>query len=213
MKKLYLILAAVVMAAAIIISVVCVSMAGGESAVVGRIPDSGEAVILFLHEMKVGEYEKAMQRVDNYDSLGFEKEGSELIELYKATLRECYDFRLMEQPEQAQQLGRLEDIQRIELTFLDGRLLMSAVSELTAEKAYEYMNDGFLIENDEQAMSFVYEALRECLATPEEYCSTEYFDIAMEYDGERWTLTLGESLVDAMFGYIDSLTATAEEIA
>jgi len=211
MKKLYIFIAVMVMALVVncvIFGVVAVD--DGTALVVGNIPEPSESVTAFFDAVKQGDYDEAMRYVDNYESLGFEEESSELIELYKKTLIESYEIELIDAAEIQQPASELKNIQRVRFTFLDCRLLLAAVSEKTSDAALVYMNDGNVIDSDEKAMEFVYDALKECLQTPEIYCSTEQFDVNLNYDGENWKIVLDDALYDALFGYIGNLSA--EEI-
>lgn len=202
MKKLYVFLAAAVFVIGVGISELCLLTASDDAVVIGALPDAGETVATFFDELKSGEYQAAMERVNNYDSLGFEKEGTELIELYKQTLLECLEVSLS-QPESTEPESRLVKVQGIEMTFLDCRKLMPAVSDSVTDAVMEYMNDGYVIENDEQAMTFVYSALSEDLVSSKQYCTTEHFDLYLYYDGESWRIEISDELARALFGYID----------
>ena len=203
-KSMYIFIALAVMLLSVNLTALAMIAGNNSPVVIGRVPDASETVTAFFDAMKAGDYEAAMEYTDDYESLGFEKEGSELIELYKQTLIESYNITLTDS---AQQESRLEAVQGVDFTFLDCRLLTGAVSEKTAAAAMEYMNDGNVIENDEQAMEFVYDAFRECLAAPEQFYTTEHFEIGLTYDGESWRMDISDSLADAMFGYINSLSA------
>ncbi len=205
MKKKYIIIVCAVMLAGVIAALLGILAGAGAPAVIGSQPDPKETVADFFDNLKTGEFQSAMENIANYDSLGFEKEGSELIELYKQTLLESYDVKITEPAGEVPE-NRLESLQGIEFTHIDCRLLVDAVSQKTSDAALEYMNDGYVIENDEQAMEFVYDALRECLGEPEQYLVTEHFDISLVFDGESWKMIISDELAAALFGYIESLS-------
>lgn len=173
-----------------------------QTMVIGSLPEPGSAVSSFFDEMAEKDYSSALDYIENYDSLGFETLSSDpLIELYKQKIVESYDISL----EGEGAVDGLCAVQKVKITFLDSRKLLNELSETAPEKALDYMYDGNVIENDEQAKSLVYDALEACLENPELYCTTETIDISLRYNTNGWQIIVDDQLVNVLSGYIQSL--------
>ena len=170
---------------------------------IGSLPEPESAVSAFFDEMTENNYDAALGYIENYDSLGFETPSSDpLIELYKQKIAESYDINF----DGDSVSDGLSAVQRVNITFLDGRKILDELSKTAPEKALDYMYDGNVIENDEQAKAIVHNALEECLASPELYYSTETVDINLRYNSNGWQIIVDDSLLNVLFGYIQTLS-------
>lgn len=171
--------------------------------IIGSVPDSDTAITAFFEEMSAKNYELAAEYIENYDSLGFETPSADSsIELYKQKLAESYSVQLVGNSKS----DGLYAYRTVDITFLDSRKLIEDVSAKVSENALEYMYDGNVIESDEQAKAIFYDALEECLESPEIYYTTEAAELKLVYRSRGWQITVDDSLLNILFGYIDSLT-------
>lgn len=208
-KKSVLYALGIAVAAALCL-LICVRCSEGNSLVLGVDHSAqSELVPSFFAQLKAGDHEAAMEYVNNYESLGFERQSTELVELYKQKLVGSYSVKVLSLAPETE--NSLTSSQEIELTFLDSRTLLSAINEKTAVTVNDYLFGGYVIENDEQALEFVYDALYECLETPELYYTTERMTVQTIFDGEKWQIYMDDTLLDAMYGYVGSVSA--EEIS
>lgn len=181
----------------------CFFASGGNPLVLGVDRDAQKNLLpQFFSDIKDGRYGDAMEYVSNYESLGFEKESTELVELYKSSLADSYSVTVID-PDSGEQDG-LTGEQIIEVTFLDGRRLLSAINEKTAVTVNDFLYYGNKLESDEQALSFVYDALNECLMTPNDYLSTERICVATVFENGQWKIVIDDAFLNVLYGYISS---------
>lgn len=195
--------------AAFLILMLLTRCSSGSTLILGIDPAQQKNIVPeFIELIKSGDNDAAMEYVSNYDSFGFERTSTELVELYKQKLTDSYSVRVISVGSEID--STLTSSQVIELTFLDSRLLLPAINEKTAESVNAYLYGGDLIENDDQALEFVYAALYECLDSPELYYTTERLTVQTVFDGEKWQIVADTSFINAMYGYAGSISADTE---
>lgn len=171
--------------------------------IIGKLPEPGEAITSFFDDLSEKKFDSAVKYIENYDSLGFETPSSDsLIELYKQKIVESYTINFSGEI----QTDGLYASQMVDITFLDSRKILDEVSKTAPENALDYMYEGNVIETDEQAKSFVYDAISVCLENPELYYSTETAEIKLKYNNGGWQIIADDSLLNILFGYIQSIS-------
>ena len=202
--------ALLVSVAAVILFVLCFAASKGDALVLGLNREAQKDLFPdFFAELRAGDYDAAMEYVSNYESLGFEKDSTELVELYKTNLLKSYSVSVVDHD--AGEHSGLSGSQVIDLTFLDSRRLLAAINEKTAVAVKDYLFYGNKLESDEQALSFVYTALSECLQTPEAYHNTERLTVQTCYEDGEWKIVIDDVLMNALQGYINDAAAGIED--
>lgn len=199
-------------AAAALVLLLCFRASRCDMLVLGVDRDAQKNIVPeFFSALQEEDYDRAMDFVANYETLGFEKNAGELVEFYRDKLVDSYSVRVIDHD--CADTSGLTGQQLVELTVLDSRLLLAAINEKTAVTVTDFMYHGGQLESADQALSFVYDALYECLETPEDYYSVQQLTIGTEYDGKEWKIVIDDALLNAMSGYINGPFDTAVSAA
>ena len=201
MKKYFLCSLAAISAALILLALMIWAGVSSDTVVIGKLPDPAATAAEFFEALAEGDYTRAMTYVDNYDSLGFETESTELVETFKKALTESYTA---EPVEEGSAVHGLDAVQMLRVTYLDSRALFADAGERASGAAMAYKQITGSIDSDEQAMAFVSDALTECLAQPESYYKTEDIFVWLIFDGSEWKIVIDDELMRIIYGNFGS---------
>lgn len=195
--------ALLVSAAALIALTLCFSFSKGDALVLG-LDRNAQSNLLpeFFSGIKSANYSEALELVSNYDSLGFEKDAGELVNRYRSALIDSYSVSVVNH--NSGEHDGLYGEQIIDLTFLDSRKLLFSINEKTTEAVNDFLYQGNKLESDEQALSFVYDALNQCLDDPENYFSTERLTVQTVFEDGSWKIIIDDAFLSVLHGHIGS---------
>ena len=138
-----------------------------------------DAVTGFFNALEAGNYDLACSYVDGYSSLGLENTPeSEEGQLLFSALKRSYDYSLSG----SCALAGTAASQKVLVRYLDLAAVDAAAQAVAGE---EYIT-----------------ALRQILADPDPYCTSDFYDIPVTYTNGTWTMTLGSDLLSALQGGI-----------
>lgn len=136
-----------------------------------------DAVTGFFNALKAGDYASACRYVDGYSSLGLENTPeSEEGQLLFSALKKSYDYSLSG----SCALAGTNASQKVLVRYLELDAVDAAAQSMPE---LEYII-----------------ALRQILADPEPYCTSDFFDIPVTYSNGKWLMTLDSSLLSALQG-------------
>lgn len=152
----------------------------------------------FFACLKTGDYSKADAYVFNYDSLGFGNiAGSDLENQYYRLLTESRSITVIEEKSN----DGINACVSVSLTTIDHRKFSAALSERVSEAYHDKQMSGEQFEDDEEFMTLAAEIQGQLMQTPQDYYTTEVFDIEMVSKDGEWLIICSEALYMALIGY------------